>query len=139
LNSSANANGTFDILSGVKFYLTGATADLAIVQSQWPNLGLAFNPPRPELNGGLQISFDGTTWTTFSTVETGVSGSVGVGDQNDPTTWLLLPAISIGLSGADGTLGPYDIATMSLRCVIPDSVTNYQIFDINLAVDCDVV
>jgi len=134
LNSSARVNGTFDILSGVKFYLAGDSADLAIIMGQWPNLGSAYTPARPELNGGLQISFDGTTWTTFCM---GASGNVG--NPNDPTTWLPLPAIAVGLGGADGILGPYDIASLSLRYLVPNSVANYQLFNISLAVDCDVV
>jgi len=158
LSSSALTNGTFDILSGVKFYLTGDPTDLNTVQGftppgivpedgwpvGWPNLGNVSTVARPELDGGLQISFDGLHWdpplgATFSAVQAAAPGSVGVGDQNDPTTWLLLPASAIGLNGADGILGPYDIATLYLRYVIPNSVTDYQLFDISLAIDADVV
>lgn len=155
LASSALTNGTFDILSGVKFYLTGDPADMNTVQGYtppisitppsggwavgWPNLGNVSTPPRPELNGGLEISFDGNSWTTFSAVQSSAPGSVGVGDQNDPTTWLLLPGTAIGVGGADGILGPFDTATLYLRYVIPNSATSYQLFDIALAVDADVV
>ena len=90
----------------MKFYLTGDADDLTLVQKTWPNLGFAYNPPRPELNGGFQISFDGINWTTFSIKDPTLTGSVGAGDQNDPTTWILLPASSIGVNGQDGTLGP---------------------------------
>jgi hypothetical protein len=138
LHSSAQANGTLDILSGVKFYLTGAVADLATVQGSWPNLGFAFSPPRNEMNGGLQISFDGSTWHTFSKVQPGVTGSVGFGDQNDPTTWIPLPSIAIGSDGTDETLGPFDVATLYLRYIIPATATAFKVFDLQLAVDCDI-
>ena len=133
LNSSAQANGTYDILQNIKFFLTGDPDDLATVQGGWPTLGNAFTPPRPEMNGGLQISFDGSTWTTF------VSGSSGVGDQNYPSTWIELPAVAIGAGGIAGTLGPFDIALFYMRYVLPATTTTYKVFDINLAVDCDIV
>jgi hypothetical protein len=155
LSSSAQTGGTFDVLSGVKFYLTGDPYDLNTVQGStpppqippptggwpigWPNLGNVFTPQRPEMNGGFEISFDGTSWITFSAVQSSVPGSVGVGDQNDPSTWVILPATAIGLNGTEGILGPYDTATLYLRYVIPNSVTDYQVFDISLVADVDVV
>lgn len=139
LRSSAQANGTLDILSGVKLYLTGNADDLATVQSSWPNLGFAYNPPRNEMNGGLQVSFDGSNWTTFSKKQSGVSGSVGVGDQADPITWILLPATAIGTGASNGVLGPYDMATMYLRYVIPATASTFKVFNISVAVDCDIV
>ena len=139
LTSSAQVNGTFEILNGVKFYLTGTDEDLDLVQGQWPNLGFAYNPPRSEMDGGLQISFDGNNWITFSRLDPHIIGSQGIGDKDDPSTWLELPGVAIGLNGADGGLGPYDVATIYLRYVVPDSHLEYRIFDINLAVDCDVV
>jgi hypothetical protein len=139
LKSSALANGTFDILSNVRFYLSGDPDDLNIVQNIWPNLDFSFSPPLPELSGGLQISFDGVNWTTFSIAQPDVAGSVGVGDINDSTTWLLLPALAIGPNGSDGVLGPFDVATIYLRYVIPPGATQYQVFDVSLSIDCDVV
>jgi hypothetical protein len=103
----------------VKFYLTGDPNDIATVQGSWPNLGFSYNPQRPQLNGGFQISFDGIDWTTFSIKNPALTGSVGAGDQNDPSTWILLPASAIGSDGQDGTLGPYDQATFYIRFVVP--------------------
>ena len=77
LASSALANGIFDILQNVKFYLTGDPNDIATVQGSWPNLGFSYNPQRPQLNGGFQISFDGIDWTTFSIKNPALTGSVG--------------------------------------------------------------
>ena len=77
LASAALANGTFDILQNVKFYLTGDPNDIATLQGSWPNLGFSYNPQRPQLNGGFQISFDGIDWTTFSIKNPALTGSVG--------------------------------------------------------------
>ncbi len=155
LNSSAQADGTLDILSGVKLYLVGDPTDLNTVQGYtpsaafppptggwplgWPNLGAAFSPARPEMNGGLQISFDGNNWTTFSSVQAGAPGSIGVGDQSDPSTWILLPAAAIGTGASNGIIGPYDMATIYLRYMIPATDIVFKVFDIQLAVDCDIV
>ena len=146
LQSSAQANNTLDILSNVKLYLTGNSEDLGIIQGMgqsstlgWPNLGFAFDPPRSWMNGGLQISFDGINWTTFSSVQSNAPGSVGVGDQTDPTTWLLIPAIAMGVSGTDGTIGPFDIANIYLQYVVPSTANNYEIPIIYLTVDADIV
>jgi hypothetical protein len=154
LISSALANGTFDILSNVRFYLTGTEADLNIVQGYtptdlpipeggwpigWPNLGLVGGNNNTELNGGLQISFDGINWTTFSSVQAGAVGSVSVGDLSDYDSWVVLPAISVGLNGSDGIIGPFDTATMYLRYIIPPGADNYQLFNIALACDVDIV
>lgn len=68
LRSSAQANGTFDVLKNVAFYLDGNADDLAEVQGNWPNL----NTSRPEVNGGLQISFDGVNWPTGSASASGL-------------------------------------------------------------------
>jgi len=119
LASSALANGTFDILQNVKFYLTGDPGDITTVQGSWPNLGFSYNPQRPQLNGGFQISFDGINWTTFSIKNPALAGSVGAGDRNDPSTWILLPGSAIGSDGQDGTLGPYDQATFYIRFIVP--------------------
>ena len=119
LASSALANGTFDILQNVKFYLTCDPGDITTVQGSWPNLGFSYNPQRPQLNGGFQISFDGINWTTFSIRNPALAGSVGAGDRNDPSTWIILPGSAIGSDGQDGTPGPYDPATFYIRFVVP--------------------
>ena len=83
LESSALMNGTFDILSNVRFYLTGDPSDLSIVQASWPALGNSFTPPQPQMSGGLEICFDGITWIRFVTTGNGVTG---VGDQDGPAS-----------------------------------------------------
>lgn len=130
LSSSAGSEGTLETLNNVRLYLTGDLGDLAIVQGLWPALGDAYSPPRPEMNGGFDISFDGSNYIRFSTL---------VGLASDPTTWLTVPAVAIGQNGADGVLGPYSTATMFLRYVIPPTVTTYKTFNIQLAVDMDIV
>jgi len=139
LTSSAQINGSFDILTGVKFYLTGDPDDLALIQGTWPNLGFAYNPPRAETNGGLQISFDGNNWNTFAIADPDIPASIGLGDKDHAATWLELPAEAVGINGTDGVLGPFDVATLYLRYVIPESELEYRVFNINLAVDCDIV
>jgi hypothetical protein len=121
LNSSALANGTLDILSNIKFYLTGDPSDLAIVQGVWPNVSHLGSQVQAQLGGGLQISFDGIDWTTFSIAQPTLSGSVGIGDANDASTWLEMPALAVGPAGELGTLGPFDIATLYLRYVVPSA------------------
>lgn len=119
LSSSAHQNNGFDTLNNTKLYLTGPTAELAIVQQLWPSLG-----------GGLQISFDGgLTYHTFSTT---------YGYQADPSTWVLIPESAIGLNATAGQLGPFDSANFLLQYSIPEAATQYQIYDVALTADFDV-
>jgi hypothetical protein len=131
LRSSARDTNTLETLVGVKVYLTGLAADIAIVQSQWPYLGNAFTPARPELNGGVEISFDqGRSYTRFSNE---------VGLEATPSTWITLPAISVGLNGIAGQLGPFDQAHMLVRFNIPQGATLYKVPDIRIAADFDII
>lgn len=128
LRSSARDSHTFETLTNVRFYLTGA--DVPIVQAAWPAYGNAFTPARPELSGGLEVSFDqGHSWTRFSTT---------VGYESNPATWLELPAIAVGLGGTAGQLGPFDQAHLLVRFVVPPQATEFKVFDLQLAVDCDI-
>ena len=130
LQSSASAQGSLETFNNVKFYLTGDPADLALVQGSWPTLGSAYTPARTDLNGGFEISFDGSNYTRFSNT---------VGLASDPTTWITLPAIATGSSGANGVLGAYDTAQIFVRYAIPSSVTTYKTLNIQLAVDADIL
>lgn len=128
LRSNAAALQTFETLIGVKFFLTGDIDDLNIVQNIWPTLGGA---SRPELNGGVEISFDfGRTFTRFDAI-TGVEG--------DSSTWVSLPVEAVGSAGATETLGAFDTAHLIVRYVIPPGADQYQVFDIRLALDFDII
>ena len=129
LRSSAWDIQSLQILTNVRLYLTGA--GVPIVQELWPTYGDAYTPARPELNGGFELSFDsGRTWTRFSKT---------VGHQDDPATWVVVPACAIGLDGQDGVLGPFDQARLLARYVIPPQADQFQVFDIRLAVDVDII
>jgi hypothetical protein len=130
LQSSASEQGSLETFKNVKLYLTGDPADIAVVQGLWPTLGNAYTPARPEMNGGLEISFDGSTFTRFS-------NSVGL--ESDPSTWITLPAISIGQNGADGVLGAYDTAAMYVRYAVPSVASVYKTFNLQLAADADII
>jgi hypothetical protein len=128
LASSAKDNASFETLQSVKLYLTGDPTDIQTVQIIWPTLG---GTSKPQLNGGLEISFDfGRTYTRFDSTH---------GLESNSTTWLTLPKSAIGLSGLDGTLGPFDQAQIMTRYVIPPGATTFKVFDIRLAIDCDIV
>ncbi len=133
LRSSARDQGTLDVLTSVKLYLTGSSEDLEQIIEVWPFI----SETKPELNGGFEISFDeGRTYTRFQYVS---GGSSNVGYEGDSTTWLTLPSEAIGLNGITGQLGPFDRAKMYVRFKIPPQATNYNLLDIKLAVDCDVI
>lgn len=130
LQTSSAAEGTLETFKNIRLYLTGDPADIAVVQGLWPTFGDAYTPARPEMNGGFEVSFDGSNYIRFSNQ---------VGWEDDPTTWITLPATAIGLNGADGTLGPYDTARMYVRYVIPSVASVYKTFNIQLAADVDIV
>lgn len=120
LASSARDLQTFDIFTNVRLYLTGDSTQIATIQGVWPTQG-----------GGLFISYDGgRTFVPFTTT---------YGYEADPTTWVLLPAAAVGLNGMDGILGPFDSANLVLKYVIPEQATQYQIYNIALTADFDVL
>jgi hypothetical protein len=129
LQSSASSEGSLETFRNVKLYLTGDPADVAVVQTVWPYLGDAYSPARPEMNGGLEISFDGSNYTRFSKQ---------VGYEGDPSTWITLPALSIGQNGQDGVLGAYDTAQFYIRYTIPAVTNVYNTFKLQLAADVDI-
>lgn len=129
LSSSASSEGTLETFRNVKLYLTGDPGDIAIVQGLWPTYGNSYNPPRTEINGGLDISFDGANYTRFSST---------VGWEADPSTWLTLPAVAIGLNGTDGVLGAYDSAQILIRFTIPYVADLFKTYNIQLAADADI-
>ena len=130
LQSSASTQGSLETFQNVRFYLTGDPEDLAIVQGLWPTLGNAYNPVRTDLNGGFDISFDGSNYTRFSNT---------VGLKSDPSTWLTLPAIAIGQNGSNGVLGAYDTAQIFVRFTIPSVANLFKILNVQLAVDADII
>lgn len=128
VRSNAIDLGTFETLTGVKFYLTGNASDINIVQNIWTTLG---SSTRPELNGGVDISFDfGTTFTRFD---------INNGVQSNPSTWISLPAEAVGQQGSDNTLGPFDTAHLLIRIVVPPGATQFKKLDIKLALGFDII
>lgn len=119
---------TFETLTGVKLFLTGNSDDINAVQNVWPILG---NYDKPELNGGIDISFDfGRTYIRFDSTH---------GVESNPSTWLSLPAEAIGTQGAFETLGAFDIAHFILRYIIPPGAKQYRKLDIRLGMDFDII
>jgi hypothetical protein len=125
VSSSGLANDELRTLTNVKLYLDGE--DSAIVQLDWPTRG---GVNRPDLSGGLEISFDGgQTYTRFSATK---------GLKGDSSTWIDLPAIAIGLQGTDNQLGPFDTAQMYLRMILPPDADTKP-YDVYLEADFDII
>lgn len=128
VRSNATALQTFETLTGVKFFLTGDPTDVDTVQNIWPSLG---GSNKPELNGGLDISFDfGRTYTRFDSTH---------GVENSPSTWIALPVEAVGTQGTEQTLGAFDTAHLILRYTIPPGAVQFKLLDIRLALDFDII
>ncbi len=128
VRSNAAALSTFETLTGVTFFLTGDPIDVDTVQNIWPTLG---GLTKPELNGGLDISFDfGRTYIRFDSTH-GVEGI--------PNTWIPMPIEAVGSQGAAETLGAFDTAHLIVRYVIPPGAIQYKQLDIRLALDFDII
>jgi hypothetical protein len=126
--SNAIAMGTFESLVGVGFFLVGDADDINTVQFVWPTLG---GVSQPQLNGGVDISFDsGQTYTRFDPTN---------GVQANPSTWISLPAIAVGSQGAAETIGAFDIAHFIVRYVIPPGATQFGILNISLGLGFDIL
>jgi len=128
LRTSAAASSTFETLTNVGFYLTGE--DAPIVQGAWPYLGENYSPKRPDLNGGFEISFDdGHSWTRFTN---------NAGLKTDRDSWIPLAQEAVGSAGIAGRLGPYDVANLVVRYVIPPSITLSKVLDVQLTVGFEI-
>jgi hypothetical protein len=128
VRSNAATLGTYETLTGVKFYLTGDPDDINTVQNVWPTLG---GTSKPELNGGVDISFDfGRTYTRFDTTH---------GYEADPGTFIPLPIQAVGSQGTAETLGAFDTAHLIIRYTIPPGATQFKKLDIRLAMDFDII
>lgn len=128
VRSNASTLQTFETLTGVKFFLTGDPTDVDTVQNIWPNLG---DINKPELNGGVEISFDfGRTYTRFDQTH---------GLESSPATWISLPVEAVGTQGAFETLGAFDTAHLIVRYVIPPGAIQFKSLDIRLALDFDII
>ena len=131
LHTSARDTQTFETLIGVKLYLTGSQADISLVQQQWPYMGNAYSPIRPELNGGFEISFNGgRSFQRFSKE---------VGNEAEPASWVPLAAEAVGANGIDGQLGPFDVAYLLVRYRLPPQISSFRVFNVQLAADFDIV
>jgi hypothetical protein len=119
---------TYESLVQVGFFLVGDADDINTVQFVWPTLGGA---TKPQLNGGVDISFDsGQTYTRFDPTH---------GVQSNPSTWIPLPAISVGAQGTDETIGAFDISHFIVRYVIPPGATQFGILNISLGLGFDIL
>lgn len=128
VRSNAAALQTFETLTGVKFYLTGDPTDVNTVQNIWPSLG---GVDKPELNGGIEISFDfGRTYIRLDLTH---------GLESDPSTWIDLPVEAVGTQGAAKTLGAFDTAHLIVRYIVPPGAIQFKQLDIRLALDFDII
>ena len=136
LSTSAVADGTFASLVNLKLYLQGDPDQLNTLLNVWPNYGSGTTPQQPELNGGIEISFDGG----YSFQRLGaLPGGENFGLADDPTTWITVPASCIVPGTTDGVLGPFDLATLSVRYIVPPLADQFQIFNVRLEAAFDVV
>lgn len=124
LQSSSLISNKNYVLKNVYLYLIGEDANT--IQNIWPYLG---GSTRPELNGGLEISFDGINWTRFNHT---------TGLKSARNTWLLLSSESTG-NAQDGVLGPLDVANLMIRYIIPYEITLYKVLDVSLGINFEVV
>jgi hypothetical protein len=126
--SNALVLKTYESLTGVGFFLVGDTDDINTVQYVWPTIG---GTNQPELNGGVDISFDlGQTYTRFDPNN---------GVQSDSSTWISLPVSAIGSQGTAGTIGAFDTAHFIIRYVIPPSANQYGVLNISLGMGFDIL
>lgn len=128
IRSNAQDLQTYEILSNVKFFLTGDPGDVNIVQNIWTSYG---DVNKPELNGGFELSFDfGRTYIRFNPT---------IGVESKPDTWILLPTSAVGSQGIEGILGAFDIAHVIVRYIIPPGATQFKTLDVHLGIDFDVI
>jgi hypothetical protein len=136
LSTSAVADGTFASLVNLQLYLQGDPDQLNTLLNVWPNYGSGTTPQQPELNGGIEISFDGGySFTRLGALPDGTN----LGFADDPTTWITVPASCIVPGTVDGVLGPFDLAMLSIRYIVPPLADQFQIFNVRLEAAFDVV
>jgi hypothetical protein len=136
MTSSATIDGTFSTLENVKLYLQGDPDQIDTLLNVWTNYGTNSVPQRPDLNGGIEISFDnGSTFTRLGSAPDGTR----IGFPDEQTTWITLPASCIVPGALAGTLGPVDIAMFSVRYIVPPLADQFQIFNVRIEVSFDVV
>jgi len=133
LQTTAQADQTFASLTGLQLYLQGDPGQLDILLNVWP----AYNLARPDLNGGLEISFDGGA--SFHRFGFCPLCQERHGDPEDPSTWLTVPAVAISPSDGDGVLGAFATVRMLLRYRIPPQADQFQIFKVRLEATFDVI
>jgi len=127
MTTNAISLQTFESLQDVQLFLTGDADSLEIVQNQWP----VISSTNTGLNGGYDISFDnGQTYTRF----TPTAGLV-----SNPSTWITVPATAIGSGAIDGQLSAFDTAHFLLRVVVPPSATNFQVFNVVLSANFNIL
>lgn len=136
LSSSARVDGSFSILKNLRIYLQGDPAQLDTLLNVWPRYGSEFTPPRSNLTGGLELSFDGGL--TFQRLGANPNGQ-RLGFPDDASTWIPLPASCILPGTVAGVLGALDTATISIRYVIPSLAETFQVFNVRLEAVFDVV
>jgi hypothetical protein len=128
VSSNALALQTFESLVGVGFFLVGDAEDVNTVQYVWPALG---GVSEPQLNGGLDISFDnGQTYTRFDSTN---------GVQANPATWISLPVTAVGSQGVAEVISAFDVAHFIIRFVIPPGATQYGVLNLSLGMGFDVI
>lgn len=137
LSSSAITDNNFATLSNVRLFLQGEADQLNTLLNVWPTYGSSMTPPRPELDGGIEISFDGGQ--TFTRLGLDPETGLRFGDPADASTWILLPQAAVTPGSADGVLGAIDTATITVRYRIPSLADQFQIFNVRLEAAFDVV
>lgn len=144
---SASGLNISERLEKVRLYVTGNPADVNTVMSVWPFLGRQPGQPRrDELNGGLEVSFDGgRTWQRFkyaagnSDPDYPNYGYEADALGTDPARWATLPSVAIGLTASDGVLRNFDTGRFLLRWKIPAGANQFHIFAVTVEAAYDIV
>lgn len=136
LSTPAVSDGTYASLRNVQVFLSGDAGQIDTLLNVWPNYSLRSTPNRAELNGGIEVSFDrGYSFRRLGALPDGTRS----GFPDDPSTWITLPRACILPGSSDGILGPFDLATLFVRYVVPPLADQFQIFDVRLEAAFDVV
>lgn len=147
LTTSAVMTGVMERLEKVRLYVTGNPDDVATVMSVWPFLGRQQGQPRrDELNGGLEISYDGgRTWQRFKYAANNADpdypnyGNEADALGTDNTKWATIPVVALGLGATSGVLDPFTTARFLLRWKIPPGADQFHVFDVTLEAAFEIV